>query len=286
MTRGKARADAAASFSAAIASVGQGSLGSGSLFYRLFRGNWLILTALLGAGLIQLFMAPPFGLLWLAAAGGYWYYADFRHRLKESQEVRALEAQRTIPPRSRPPTPEETRQAVGLMNLAQTRLNAYWKAEGGAIENLKILEQASQALTKARKLDPLVEATVVPDTGQPILYTLDRLSAQLLYIEALSHFKQAEIYLEQKTPEEILDGKADTTYNEWKKSNERTAEHFFRNSLAPAHRAVIYSPYNSLYISQLAKSFKALGFDAEAKQCIDRAYKISPDDPDILALML
>lgn len=200
----------------------------------------------------------------------------------------------TVHPQPKPPTlksiaelkpsivkqsssPEETKQAKTYLTLAQT-VAVDSMTERNAEKRLALLFQASRALEHVRRLDPRV-SIIFNDAAA----THDTVAAEVAYFESRLHYVRGEAA--QDASVDYLGSKHKRFDSEMVDDYQKTAFEYYADALEPARKAVLYQPNTLLYLRHLSQVYNANHLVAEAKQVLDAAYALDPNDIETLKLM-
>jgi tetratricopeptide (TPR) repeat protein len=234
---------------------------------------------------------------------GYRMYAR-RPYLKVYRPTNRL-YQRYYAWKNRPPTPAETANAQNYMRQAFAVIDQdYWDKDKYRSpskymefnEQLKLLTQAAKSMKRARRLDP--NATIVVDRDkEKFRYTYDALSAELLYMEALTHFYIAKNYeLDaretelQPIPRSAFDVKGG--YKDFDRSRTSNAQRQRGYAKEPRKKAItagekclIYAPHHIATLRLLAECYAKTDWTKKrARAAIKKALEYDPNDIDSLQL--
>jgi tetratricopeptide (TPR) repeat protein len=204
---------------------------------------------------------PVLAALALLAVSGFLLY---QHWFPNSPKPKAE------PVPQRPPTAAETKQAVTMLRLARKCMDdAYNKGQPFVLTSYNFLvRDAAKALERAKVLD--AGATLpVQDKDFQHTYTIDELTGELCYIEALGYKTEGQAIYDPQTREE---------------RKKRTK--FYTDAIASIDKALNYHPQNVLYLREKAGFLDQLGKKKEAIEVIDYAVSIAPDDLESLRVQM
>lgn len=183
------------------------------------------------------------------------------------------------PPRDpgKPSTPEETKRAQEHLRVALAYRDEAFKQTDNFLQ-LHVLASASEAIAKARALDPHATAfeEKSADGKEPLKYTQDELSGELLYSESLLYSKQAEA-----TYANILDTLNDRMMQ---RRHQKDYKKELNLALNAIQKAIRYNPNSALNHCQLARVLGHLEKPAESKAAANRAFELAPNDIEVLKL--
>ena len=246
--------------------------------------NSLISNALLIAGIALLVwaftFAPPsfsvFGLLVLL----YWlgYYQRKIKGPRERREKEARERAEWNQPQA-PAGPEQTKQAILQMKLAKQRIEQIFDTKGRD-NQYKLLSEAQYALKKASQLDRNASFHDKLFGDVPMTFTFDYLGGELYHCYGLLLLRRAGA--EWKA---YMDVDQDFSLRQKEKEFRQDQKELHDKAEAEAKRAVEFQPDNTRHLHLLAKIYIAAKKYKEAREVLEKAQKILPDDLDTVALM-
>ena len=223
-------------------------------------------------------MAVGYGVYWLF--GSYAGYR-FRNPAPKPADIKpqADSPIQVDPMRATPASAEENKQAFNYLRVARAKIDDGFKARDGD-EQLRHLAAASRALNQVRRLDPTVTTTTDGHTEGH-----DDLAAELLYYESKLHYDrgrnvhtaQSDFLKSDKTSDDII--------NDIDTFDKEAFKHYAK-AVDPARRAVLYKPNLPLYHRHLSLVYTANHATDKAREALQKALELNPDDVETLKLMV
>ena len=212
-------------------------------------------------------------------------FQAYRKRKQEAREAREKElkekqALKALYPLGHPPTAEDTLAAQRAMKVAHSHIDDYFDVteKYGKLEHFTAaaqmphLNKAAKSIEKARGIDPSATVTTETKDGTPIHWTLDSLSAHVLFLESISYHQQMmndnAVYL-------------DSYARKLQRKRQDAASY---KALEAAQKALTYQPKSPFFLTHLASMAIHSGNKHIARDAIKQALAIDPDDLDALKL--
>lgn len=179
-----------------------------------------------------------------------------------------------IPVKSRPATPAETQAAVTQLQLAHRLFMKAWDDRDYTERTMRQLTMASEAVNKARALDPGARVTVEQHKEQTT-YTVDELSAHILLSQSELLVYGANLLVQELSSDKSMEAL---------KEAQRKIHQYLRDAIRAAEAALRYQPSNVKYRLALARAYRGNSQKKEARKAVQEALELDPHNLDALEL--